>query len=122
MTEPQRIRLTLDPGLVLERLILKRLAEVSRQRGQDWLRSLLIQGFLTEGRWLRTERTQTREDPTPRATEIPATPFARWLEDAVRPPREPPDRPAVPVPEVKPCAARGSSGEKPFAHLRNVIG
>ena len=122
MTEPQRIRLTLDPGLVLERLILKRLAELTRQRGHDWLRSLLIQGFLTEGRWLRTEGSQTREGRAPRAPEIPATPFGRWLGNTVRSPTEFPDRPAVPVPEDKPWAARGSSDGKPFAHLRNVIG
>ena len=52
LTEPKRLNLTLDPGLVLERLILQRFSGLKRKRGQDWLRSLLVQGFLAEGRWV----------------------------------------------------------------------
>ncbi len=55
LTEPKRLNLTLDPGLVLERLILQRLSGLKRKRGQDWLRSLLVQGFLAEGRWIRSD-------------------------------------------------------------------
>ena len=42
LVDPKRLSLTLDPGLVLERLILQRLSGLTRKRGQDWLRSLLV--------------------------------------------------------------------------------
>ena len=83
LTDPKRLSLTLDPGLVLERLILQRLSGLKRKRGQDWLRSLLVQGFLAEGRWIRSDvhgtMTKTR---VPRETTVPATPFASWLGQA----------------------------------------
>ena len=122
MTEPQRISLTLDPGLVLERLILKRLYGFNRKRGRDWLRSLLVQGFLAEGQWMRTESGGSGEGVAPQASSVPTTAFAGWLERSRRPPGPTP-APAptsVSPPEENDCAT-ASSG-KPFAHLRKVIG
>ena len=51
ISAPQRFSLTLDPCLVLERLILARLSGFKRKRAQDWLRALLVQGFLVEGQY-----------------------------------------------------------------------
>ena len=121
LTEPKRITLSLDPGLVLERMILQRLAGLKRRRGHDWLRSLLVQGFLAESRWIRSDRQGNPEDAAPRATTLPATPFADWLERA---------QPVSPLKTDVPAAVamlstptRGADATlKPFAHLRKVIG
>ena len=121
LTEPKRISLTLDPGLVLERLVLQRLSGLKRKRGQDWLRSLLVQGFLAEGRWIRSDKAGNNVNLVPRETTVPATPFANWLE---RP--DPANRPcSEPVPAAAVAAVTkptASTEAKPFAHLRKVIG
>ena len=117
----QRFSLTLDPGLVLERMILSRLTGLKRKCGQDWLRSLLVQGFLAEGQWLRRERQGGGDGAAPAEARIPTTPFANWLAHASVPARR--------APEPAPGAVRQTvtviepvAGSKPFAHLRNVIG
>jgi hypothetical protein len=121
LTEPKRLNLTLDPGLVLERLILQRFSRLKRKRGQDWLRSLLVQGFLAEGRWVSRDIPGNRAELVPRETTVPATPYASWLERA-----HPVNRPNA---EMVPTAATAatptpsaSPDAKPFAHLRRVIG
>jgi hypothetical protein len=72
LSAPKRLSITLDPGLVLERLILRRLADPQRKRGRDWLRSLLVQGFLAEGRWLRTGEPGGGEDRAPHGARHPS--------------------------------------------------
>jgi len=121
ISAPKRISITLDPGLVLERLILRRFADLPRKRGQDWLRSLLVQGFLAEGRWLRTAEPDGGDERAHDAPAIPATPFSRWLERSHANDRtdlEPKPR-SVAAPTMPPST---SSNAKPFAHLRKVIG
>ena len=121
LSAPKRLSIALDPGLVLERLILRRLADLPRKRGQDWLRSLLVLGFLAEGRWLRTGGPDGVNAPEPHASAIPATSFALWLERAHangRADHEPALRSVAA--SMTPPPANGSA--KPFAHLRKVIG
>ena len=121
VSPPSRLSITLDPGLVLERLILARLADLQRKRGQDWLRSLLVQGFLAEGRWLRIGEPGGCQSPVPRGPAVPATPFSRWLEG----PRETDgiDHESQPGSEAAPATPPSANGgAKPFAHLRKVIG
>lgn len=116
MTQPQRISVVLDPALVLERLILKRWSGLQRTRGQAWLRSLLVQGFLTEGQWLRNEVGAAATWSAP-----PPTAFAHWLGAPKRTSQRAPE----PLPARPPQAdsgARQGAGTKPFAHLRKVIG
>lgn len=121
VSAPRRLSVTLDPGLVLERLILQRLGNVQRKRGQDWLRSLLVQGFLTEARWIRTGEPyggRGRESDVPA---IPATPFTRWLEQSHA--NGSSDHEQEPQAAEVPTTAPGASaGARPFAHLRKVIG
>ena len=119
LTEPKRLNLTLDPGLVLERLILQRFSRLKRKRGQDWLRSLLVQGFLAEGRWVSRDIPGNRAELVPRETTVPATPYANWLERA-----HPVNRPNA---EMVPTAATAatptpsaSPDTKPFAHCRSA--
>ena len=87
ITEPLRLSLTLDPGLVLERLILRRLSGLKRRRGQDWLRSLLVQGFLAEGQWIRSECPRDNDRASSQEPRIPTSPFASWLERTNTPAR-----------------------------------
>ena len=121
LAEPKRITLTLDPGLVLERLILQRLSRLQRKRGQDWLRSLLTQGFLAEGHWIRGDIGGDHETLVPRETTVPATPFGNWLKRARVANRYSAEATpaavaaATPTPSIDPDS-------KPFAHLRKVIG
>jgi len=118
ITEPRRISVTLEPGLVLERLILRRLAGLHRRRAQDWLRSLLVQGFLVEGQWIRSERPRNSDCVSLQATRIPTSPYAHWLERSQAPARREVDRAPTPaLPAVTPTAPA-----KPFAHLRKIIG
>lgn len=120
VTTPKRLSITLDPGLVLERLILRRLADLQRKRGQDWIRSLLVQGFLAEGRWLRTGEPGGSQYRVPVDPAIPATPFARWLQGAHD--NDGSDREALRSAEAPTTPPSTSSNAKPFAHLRKVIG
>ncbi len=121
ITEPRRLGVTLDPGLVLERLILRRLSDLKPKRGQDWLRSLLAQGFLAEGQWIRREAPRDGERassaPIPR---FPTTPFASWLQRAPAP--APHALESAPVPVSASPITNVSTDLKPFAHLRKVIG
>lgn len=129
ISAPQRYSLTLDPGLVLERLILARLSGLTRKRAQDWLRALLAQGFLVESQWLRSTRHGGRDRAVTDDPTIPTTPFASWLGNArvsvtrAAMPAAEPVRPTVAVIEspTKVIAA-STTGSKPFAHLRKVIG
>ena len=122
LTDPKRISLTLDPGLVLERLILQRLSGLKRKRGQDWLRSLLVHGVLVEGQWICRDRHGTREKiGVPRETTLPTTPFATWLERA-RPTGRSDSEPARATAMAAVVTPNAGLESKPFAHLRRVIG
>ena len=124
ITEPLRLSLTLDPGLVLERLILRRLSGLKRKRGQDWLRSLLVQGFLAEGQWIRSECPRDNDRASSQEPRIPTSPFASWLERTHTPVRRAVDpRAPTPTPTSTVTTATSPGAEtKPFAHLRKVIG
>ena len=62
MTAPsaQRLCIRLDPAMLLEGLLLERLARVPKARRQEWLRGLLVQGYLWEGRTSRGVRQRRR--------------------------------------------------------------
>ena len=124
ITEPLRLSLTLDPGLVLERLILRRLCELKRRRGQDWLRSLLVQGFLAEGQWIRSECPRASDRASSQEPRIPTSPFASWLERTHTPARRAVDpASSTPTPATSVTTATSPiAATKPFAHLRKVIG
>ena len=121
VSAPRRLSITLDPGLVLERLILHRFGNLQRKRGQDWLRSLLVQGFLTEGRWIRTGEPYGGRGRKSDVPAIPVSPFSRWLGQPHANRRN--DHEPEPQAAEEPTTASGASANaKPFAHLRKVIG
>ena len=130
----QRFCLRLDPEILLEGLILNRLEQIPKSRRPEWLRGLLASGFLAESRIFR-EAGGTRTGPDGRETRadrqssVPQSAFANWLGRPMRPGESRPEEP-VSVPTSAPAAAMAAipaeqttpTSEKPFAHLRKVIG
>ena len=122
----QRVCLRLDPAMLLEGLLLAQLSRIPKGRRQEWLRGLLVQGYLWEGRTHRGVQRNVKahsftgdqaEDKGP----VSAMVFAGWL---TRP------QPAMPriapegtvAPRIAPIMPETHETRKPFAHLRKVIG
>ncbi len=115
----QRLCLQLDPRMAFEALILWRLQRVPKGRRQEWLRGLLVQGFLDECR-LRRKADGEASAPQRAATPRQGTAFAGWLTES-SPAKQPP--PAVIVDRCDPPRpAAVDTKNKPFAHLCKVIG
>jgi hypothetical protein len=112
----ERLCLQLDPHMAFEALILQRLQRIPTRRRQEWLRGLLVQGFLAECRGRREADDAPLGAPMPRQ----GTSFAGWLSE-----RSPTPQP-VPAPKADPGDPPGrtavDTNDKPFAHLRKVIG
>ena len=112
----------LDRSVLIERLLLKRWEICTRGAQQGWLRSLLVQGFMVECALLRAADLRDQSSPSDRNAKIttrdPVSSYGAWLTErstrntalAERPTRSP-----APV-------AVTTDGDKPFAHLRRVIG
>ena len=108
-TKPgHRVVVHLDPRMALEAIILNRLECLPTARRQEWLRSLLVQGFRSECQALRG----VSEDPTRSPTMAFTQRQAGGLQRSANP--KPPVLQAG-VPDVKGCG-------KPFAALGKVIG
>ena len=123
--EGRRVSVRLDPGLLVEALILKRLNTVPKRRHPDWIRALLVQGFLAECRVVRqlagtaseNAFAKRRMQPSPGSGFDFSDGFARSAnpQRIVRTNRDVSNQ-APP----SPVAAGGA--DKPFAHLRKVVG
>lgn len=123
-TATQRIGLRLDRGIVLERLILTHVATLSANRAQAWLRSLLVLGFLAEIRLSHPLDTRAAAHACASSMAnrqaIPGSAFATWLAADVRK-RAPRIAPATALRRDAPAPAVAAN-DKPFAHLRKVVG
>ena len=118
-----RFTVSFNPILPLERVILDRLQPMTTPTRQQWLRSLLIEGFLLECRTLPMGHT-----PLPASVSAPT--FAR----RPAPPPAPYVFPSTPrstgnqkqamfaVDTQADANASRPSLDKPLAHLRRVIG
>lgn len=97
----------LDSRIALEAILLNRYERVPQGRREEWLRGLLVQGFLSE-----CSAVQGVQERPHRARRE----FGDWLVQAssARPDTESPPPPARP-------GTPGAKG-KPFAALRAVIG
>jgi hypothetical protein len=120
-----RICLRLDPAMLVEALILKRLVVLPKPRHPEWLRTLLTQGYLTESRVLqalhRATRTNLGDERSARPSRPRGLSFGNWLGGSTgasvsRTKSVPPLQTSVPLPPAP------SPTDKPFAHLRKVIG
>lgn len=110
-TPEQRIVVRLDPRVALESIILSRLERTPTRRRQEWLRSLLLQGFRSECR----ELSSTACDPRQKMT----IPPAQFIGD--------PDRAMQrsPYPVKSAVLLKRNQGRrfsKPFAALGKVVG
>ena len=114
----QRLSLQLDPRMAFEALIMQRLQRIPTGRRQEWLRGLLVQGFLGECRQRREADGGACDQgaTTPR----PGTAFSGWLTERTPRPHAPPR--VTPDPGDPPRPVAADTHDKPFAHLRKVIG
>ena len=121
----QRVNVQLDPGMLVEALILQRFQSLPKRRQPEWIRSLLVQGFLAESRLVyqlngMAPQTQVASD---RVKQSPRTgfDFRDWTGRSAR--LKPVARVIPDLPEADPprCVQQINS-TKPFAHLRKVVG
>jgi hypothetical protein len=113
----RRVVLKFDASMPFEALILQRLSQVTKSRHQEWLRGLLVQGFLSECDNLRTlQRSfETTHDVPPTAKEgVAPRPAASSNSTVTR------ERSTAAEKGVRESAPGG--GKVSFAALRNVIG
>ena len=121
----RRISVQLDPGMLVEDLILQRLQSLPKRRQPEWIRSLMVQGFLSESRLIRQLKgaaSQTRVVSN-RLQQLPGLGFDF---------RDWPGRSAKPKPVIKAVPEESKedplrcvqqiNAAKPFAHLRKVVG
>jgi hypothetical protein len=114
----QRLYLQLDARMAFEALILQRLQRIPTGRRQEWLRGLLVQGFLAECRQ-RGEAEGGTCDRVGAATRRPNSAFAGWLTERAPTLHAPRAEKLDPSDSQRPAVAPNA---KPFAHLRKVIG
>ena len=107
----RRISLTLDAAILPERVILRRLEELPQGSATDWLRSLLTQGLLVEGRWHRGLQVPPGDTDQ---LELGSAAYAAGGEGEPSPASTGIPSPAPPVSAL--------DQTKPFARLRQVIG
>lgn len=121
----RRVSVSLDPGMVVEALILQRLDTVPKRRHSDWIRTLLVQGFLAESRvHQQLGETETDTPNCPRRRPQSARSgfnFGDWHS------RSKPAKPVVnAIPDRSEVAlsrpVKKDGADKPFAHLRKVVG
>lgn len=115
----------LDPGMVVESLILKRLDTLPKRRHPDWIRALLVQGFLAESRVVRQLGASASQSATGERRAKPSArwgfDFSDWGQRSTNATRVVSATPAVPTREAPHCVESGGS-DKPFAQLRKVVG
>ena len=133
----QRVCVRLDPAMLLERLLLTRLSLIPKSRRQEWLRGLLVNGYLAEQ---RTERAATDLDAVERGESTrgrgretaPWNSLSGWIGRRCGSDRHAaevrPESETIPAVAESPAVSAegpirvGSTRDKPFSHLRKVIG
>ena len=122
----RRITIRLDPMMLVEGLIGDRLDEMPKARRQEWLRSLLVVGYLQEARVfsaLQDKHATHADAPLNgiRKNCIPPSNYARWFGQSRHQTDVPSDgRDTQILDELQ--TPRASVSGKPFATLRKVIG
>ena len=123
--EGRRITVRLDPGLLVEALILKRLNTVPKCRHPDWIRALLIQGFLAECRVVRQLKGTAAQHPIAKRRAQPSSgsgfDFGEGFAQSTKPKRIETKNPHVSS-QVPTSNVVTGGVDKPFAHLRRIVG
>jgi len=112
--------------MLLEGLLLECLSLVPKSRRQEWLRGLLVQGYLWEGRTSRgaqgdTEMARLGGEQAKGKEAASAAAYAGWVGRAQTPVQRAVSKGSRPHLGVPPVPTKPTGG-KPFAHLRKVIG
>lgn len=109
-----QVSLQLEPRIRLEAIILNRLEQISEDCRQEWLRGLLVQGFLIECQAMQRVALEPISNI--------GTGFSDWLTGKAtrQPVSHEPKLESVLTVESRDDAV--SDTEKPFSHLRRVIG
>ena len=121
----QRVSVQLDPGMLVEDLILQRFQSLSKRRQPEWIRSLLVQGFLSESRLDRQLKGAASQIHAV-SDRMPHSPgsgfdFRDWTGRSVK--LKPVASFTAEVSkEDPPCCVQQINSTKPFAHLRKVVG
>ncbi len=121
-----RISVRIDAGLPVEALIVKRLVALPKRRHQDWIRALLVQGFVAESRVHRQVQSGLSSSvsgsaPFDEPARLPASAYVSWRrqpEGRLMPSRRLVAEATPPVPTPGPARKDG----KPFSQLARVIG
>ena len=121
----QRVSVQLDPGMLVEDLILQRFQSLPKRRQPEWIRSLLVQGFLAESRLDRqlkgsASQSQAVSDRMPQSPRS-GFDFRDWTGRSAKLKPVASVIPDVPKADPLRCANQDRS-TKPFAHLRKVVG
>jgi hypothetical protein len=126
-TDPKglRIHVRLDPGMLVEAMILERLNALPKRRHQDWIRYLLVQGFLAESRVFR-QLDGTASENRVAARPVQQSPrsgfdFAKWTDRSSNSRAVPSVNRDVPR-DDRPSSPKQPGASKPFAQLRKVVG
>jgi len=115
---PGAIVLQLDRATPFEALILIELERRPAHRQEEWLRSLLVQGFQCERRALQVIEARGRVTvEAGGAIDVPASPPALTAVNGTRVSMPPP-----PSPQAPDVAEAGTTERAAFAALQKVIG
>jgi hypothetical protein len=109
-----QVSLQLEPRIRLEAVILNRLEQISEECRQEWLRGLLVQGFLIECQALQRVAVK----PISRI----GAGFPDWLTGNSTKQAVSHDQKLEPGSTAKTGNDAIGDAEKPFSHLRRVIG
>ncbi len=130
-TKPQtgddrRLCVTLNRELEVEALVLRSLDMVPPRRRQEWLRGLLVAGFMAERRLVRDAReSEDRPKPRPHADGVSMRrgdecAFSTWLAGGRQVRRR--SSPVVSPMAPEPVRAAAAPAGKCFAYLQRVVG
>ena len=121
----RRISVQLDPGMLVEDLILQRLQSLPKRRQPEWIRSLMVQGFLSESR-LDRQLNGAASQTCAVSDRMPQSPrsgfdFGDWIGRSAKL-KPVASFPAEVSKEDPPHCVQQINSTKPFAHLRKVVG
>ena len=127
-TSTRQLVISLDTRIPLEAMILQRLYRLPQSRQSEWLRQLLLLGFRSECQAIRSEQALPVRAMPMRQQSTSAVMQGGYHADPIQP------EPIKPEREPSPCSsgnapsgelpmlATPSDTQKPFTHLRRVLG
>lgn len=120
----QQLRIALDTRIPLEAMVLQRLHRLPKGRQNEWLRQLLLVGFRSECQIIKSEQTlPTSATPMRQLGVGSARHVSHGTGYASQQPTEAPANTSMcPHSNERSGPIAKNSANKPFTHLRRVIG